>query len=158
MRVHLSRYHAHVFPGSFRTHCRGRIECPPLPPRHPTVDEHTRARARRAAAVCVCATGPILRRFTSKLAWSPGLIDRQVMGQFNLISKINNHHWRRRSIYSEVSRAGRDAAVLGHRQGVGLACVVGKFPSHPLYHTVNIKLAENPRKLARQIPLRFSQR
>jgi len=35
------------------------------------------------------------------------------MGQFNLISKINNHHWRRRSIYSEVSRADRDAAVLG---------------------------------------------
>ena len=30
-RVHLSRHHAHVFPGSFRTHCRGRIEYPHPP-------------------------------------------------------------------------------------------------------------------------------
>ena len=81
-RVHLSQHHAHVFPGSFRTHCRpNRIPTlppgplPPLPsPPPPSLPP-----------------SPILRRFTSKLAWSPGLIDRQVMGQFNLISKINNH-------------------------------------------------------------------
>ena len=49
---------------------------------------------------------PILRRFTSKLARSPGLIDRQVMGQFNLISKINNRRRRRWSIYSENPASG----------------------------------------------------
>lgn len=61
--------------------------------------------------VHACARGctppptPILRRFTGKLAPSPGLIDRQVMGQFNLISKINNRQRPRWSIYSEIPRA-----------------------------------------------------
>lgn len=96
-RVHLSPYHAHVFPGRFRTHCRpNRI--PPfatllgpllLPPPTPSL-----------------LPRPILQRFTSKLARSPRLIDRQVMGQFNLISKINNHSrpsCLARSIYSEIA-------------------------------------------------------
>lgn len=49
---------------------------------------------------------PILQRFTSKLARSHGLIDHQVMAQFNSISKITNPRRRRRlrSIYSTISK------------------------------------------------------
>lgn len=61
---------------------------------------------------------PIPRRFMGKLVRSPGLIDRQVMGQFNLISKINNHRRRRWSIYSEIPRAYRDTEHRGRRRSV----------------------------------------
>lgn len=57
---------------------------------------------------------------------SPGLIDRQVMGQFNLISKINNRQRRRWSIYSEIPRysdrdsdfaRGKEEGKEGEKEG-----------------------------------------
>ena len=104
-RVHLSQHHTHVFPGSFREHCRpnripilipitiplpslthastGPLPLPLLPPPLQSLPFPSFLFPPLPAS-------PILPRFTSKLARSPGLIDRQVMGQFNLISKINN--------------------------------------------------------------------